>query len=119
QIPGEELGERRNARLPAPEEPDSGAAEFFFRLEEVPAVRPEARHLVRDQHIAGRTGESADPGASLPALGDVLALMRIAARDEIRLHLVLLHQATHRLDPLLDLHTSSFFSPGEGWNAGV
>ncbi len=73
-------GHRRRARLAHPHQLDVRAGQLLACLQEVAPVRPQAGPARADHQFAHRAGEAAQPGAVLPGVRQVLALVGIGTR---------------------------------------
>ena len=81
----------RHALLPHAEQFDFAAGQLGFRLDKIPAVRPQSTLFGGNYQRTSRTGKSGKLLAGLPGFGDIFAHMGVAGGDHQRIHIGFRH----------------------------
>ena len=85
-----------HARLAHAHQLDLGAGDLFLCLHKVPAVCPDGALGHGDHKVGVLTVEAGEVGQGGVVVGQILAGMRVAHRDQIDVHAVCLHSGTQR-----------------------
>ena len=85
-----------HARLAHAHQLDLGAGDLLFCLHKVPAVCPDGALGHGDHKVGVLTVEAGEVGQGGVVVGQILAGMRVAHRDQIDVHAVCLHSGTQR-----------------------